>query len=127
MGIYLQEAIKSLTAHDREQPSRSGQPEWTGGEASIEFKARQLSLNFDSGANTFYLQAHESEEEQGEEGEEISSISCWVTIGQAEPLAAEALRICASGRPNCFLCGLPINADGHVCPRANGHAVFESG
>jgi hypothetical protein len=37
------------------------------------------------------------------------------------------LRICASGRPPCFLCGLPINPEGHVCPRANGHAVFESG
>ncbi|HAI99827.1 MAG TPA: DUF3090 domain-containing protein, partial [Dehalococcoidia bacterium] len=34
---------------------------------------------------------------------------------------------CAAGRPRCFLCGLPINPDGHVCPRANGHTVLEAG
>ena len=27
------------------------------------------------------------------------------------------------GRPPCPLCGLPLDADGHICPRQNGHRV----
>ena len=41
--------------------------------------------------------------------------------------AEEALRICSAGRPLCFLCGQPINPDGHACPRSNGHTVLEAG
>ena len=33
------------------------------------------------------------------------------------------LKIVAAGRPPCPLCGLPLDADGHICPRQNGHRV----
>lgn len=29
--------------------------------------------------------------------------------------------VVAAGRPPCIFCGAPINADGHLCPRANGY------
>ncbi len=125
LGKYLQQAVQSLSAEDRERQSASEEPPWTGSEESIEFKARQLFLNYNPAANSFYLQALENEEDQ--EQDEASSVSCWVTVLQAGPLSDESLKICASGRPLCFLCSMPINPDGHVCPRANGHAVFESG
>lgn len=125
LAKYLEQAVHSLSSEDRERRSEPGDPPWSGSETSLEFKARQLLLSYDSAANSFYLQALESEE--GEPQEETSSVSCWVTVAQAESLARESLRICASGRPLCFLCSMPINPDGHVCPRANGHAVFESG
>jgi uncharacterized repeat protein (TIGR03847 family) len=123
LGVYLQEAIRSLSEEDRGRQSQPGDPGWSGQEASIEFKARQLLLNYDVPANSFYLQAHEADESD----EEAASVSCWITPDQAQRLGEEALRICAAGRPSCFLCGLPINPEGHVCPRANGHAVLESG
>lgn len=123
LGIYLQEALKTLSEEDRQRESVPGEPEWAGGEQSVEFKARQMMLNYDSPANYFYLTAFESDESEPE----ASSVSCWITPAQSERLSQEALRICAAGRPPCFLCGLPINPDGHVCPRANGHAVLESG
>ena len=125
LGRYLQEAVKALEAADRSRESQPAEPPWSGGETSIEFKAAQMALGFDPPSNSFFLQAYETDEESA--GEESSSISCWVTVSQAQPLAEEALRICAAGRPPCFLCGRPIDPDGHVCPRANGHAVFESG
>ena len=125
LGKYLQEAVKTLVAADRDRQSQPAEPPWSGDETSIEFKATQIMLGFDAPSNSFFLQAYETDEESSEE--ESSSISCWVTVDQAAPLAEEALRICASGRPICFLCGRPIDPDGHVCPRANGHAVFESG
>ena len=125
LGRYLQEAVKALVEANRDQDSQPAEPPWSGGETSIEFKAAQMSLGFDAPSNSFFLQAYESDQDSADE--ESASISCWVTVGQARPLAEEALRICASGRPPCFLCGRPIDPEGHVCPRANGHAVFESG
>lgn len=123
LGIYLQEAIRTLSDEDRQRTGQAGEPQWSGGEESVEFKARQTMLSYSVPANYFYLLAYEAEEG----GEPASSISCWLSPDQAEQLSRESLRICASGRPPCFLCGMPINSDGHVCPRANGHTVLESG
>ncbi len=44
-----------------------------------------------------------------------------ITPGEARAFAHRAQRVVAAGRPPCPLCGLPLNADGHVCPRQNGH------
>ncbi len=87
-----------------------------------------MALEFDTDKNSFGLTAYEVEDPGSEEpNTEASSVRFWITIDQASTLAEEALRICAAGRPPCFLCGLPIDAEGHVCPRANGHTVFEAG
>jgi hypothetical protein len=34
-----------------------------------------------------------------------------------------AARIVAAGRPPCPLCGAPLDPQGHICPRRNGHFV----
>lgn len=41
--------------------------------------------------------------------------------GQARAFARRALQVVSAGRPSCPLCGLPIDPEGHVCPRQNGH------
>ncbi len=125
LGMYLQEAMQGFSEEQKAKESQPSEPSWSGGDTSIEFKARQIFLNHDAAANAFFFKAFE--EEAGESNDEPSSVSFWITTDQAGTVAQEALRICAAGRPPCFLCGMPINADGHVCPRANGHAVLESG
>ena len=123
LGTSLQEAVRRLSEADRERPSTPEAPEWSGEETNIEFKALQLMLKYEPSGNSFYFEAHE-----GDEGEDdAASTSCWVTVSQSAVLSEEALRICAAGRPPCLLCGLPIDPNGHICPRSNGHAVFESG
>jgi uncharacterized repeat protein (TIGR03847 family) len=32
-----------------------------------------------------------------------------------------AKKVVAAGRPDCMFCSLPINPEGHLCPRANGY------
>ncbi len=123
LGVYLREAIRTLSDEDRQKEVRPGESQWAGGEETVEFKARQMFLNYDVAGNSFSLWAYEDEEGT----EDAQSVSFWVSPEQAETLSREALRICAAGRPPCFLCGQPIDPQGHVCPRANGHAVFESG
>ena len=39
----------------------------------------------------------------------------------ARAFVARAQRVIAAGQPPCPLCGLPLDSDGHVCPRQNGH------
>jgi len=44
-----------------------------------------------------------------------------ISAGAARAFAQRALRVVAAGRPPCPLCGLPLDPEGHVCPRQNGH------
>ena len=128
LGIHLQEAVQRLSSEEREGRSQSAEEPWLGDQLSLDFKAGQMSLEYVTDSNSFKLAAYEIEDPESEEpSEEGSSVSFWINIDQAGNLAEEALRICAAGRPRCFLCGLPINPEGHVCPRSNGHTAFETG
>jgi uncharacterized repeat protein (TIGR03847 family) len=44
-----------------------------------------------------------------------------LTGAAARAFAKRAIAVVAAGRPPCPFCGNPLDADGHVCPRANGH------
>jgi uncharacterized repeat protein (TIGR03847 family) len=39
----------------------------------------------------------------------------------ANAFVNQARKIVSAGRAPCPFCGLPINRDGHLCPRANGY------
>ncbi len=125
LGAGLKEAVERQTESEREQGSAPTAPGWRGDETLIEFKARVLSGRHDQDTNSFYLQALGDGEQESEE--DPPSVSFWITVDQASALAEESLRICSAGRPPCFLCGMPIDPGGHVCPRAVGHSVFETG
>ena len=42
-------------------------------------------------------------------------------MAQARNFAERALALVSAGRQPCIFCGLPIDPDGHLCPRANGY------
>lgn len=44
-----------------------------------------------------------------------------LTGAQARSFAKRALDVVAAGRPPCPLCSLPLDPEGHVCPRQNGY------
>jgi len=44
-----------------------------------------------------------------------------LTGGQARAFAKRALLVVSAGRPSCPFCGLPMDPEGHICPRANGY------
>ena len=135
LGVYLRDMIGHLSQEERDKESDLREESWTGGELTVDFKAGQMALSYDSNSNAFYLQAFEREPDEPPEREsqaedeapEKESVGFWITAAQAKVLGEDALTICAAGRPTCFLCGQPINPDGHACPRANGHTVLEAG
>lgn len=44
-----------------------------------------------------------------------------ITAAAARAFARRARALVAAGRPPCPLCGLPLDAQGHICPRQNGY------
>ena len=46
-----------------------------------------------------------------------------LTFGVARAFVNRALEIVAAGRLPCPLCGQPLDPQGHICPRRNGHYV----
>ncbi len=44
-----------------------------------------------------------------------------LTGAEARAFAARAVAVVGAGRPPCPLCADPLDAEGHVCPRANGY------
>ena len=44
-----------------------------------------------------------------------------ITIAQMVALVERGEELVAGGRPNCPLCGNPMDPDGHSCPKTNGH------
>ena len=135
LGVYLRDMVGRLSQEERDKESDLREETWSGGDLNVDFKAGQMLLSYDQGSNAFYLQAYERESDKPAEEEtppsgdapETESVGFWITTAQAIVLGEEALKICAAGRPTCFLCGQPINPDGHACPRANGHTVLEAG
>ena len=83
----------------------------------LDFKVSKLAMGYDSTKGMFVIDAHEDEEEN----EDAATVRAWANRAQVKEFASEALTVCAAGRPLCPLCGGPIDADAHRCPRVNGH------
>lgn len=45
-----------------------------------------------------------------------------MTRGQVVAFIEAATTLVVGGRPPCPICGQPLDPEGHVCPRSNGHA-----
>jgi len=92
-----------------------------------EFRVGSMALAWDPEAEQVIIEAAENDptlldpEEPAAAEPEGSTLRVSLTAAQARAFAERALRLVAAGRPPCPLCGLPLDASGHVCPRQNGH------
>jgi uncharacterized repeat protein (TIGR03847 family) len=51
--------------------------------------------------------------------EDRSRVRVFLTRGQVLAFCEQADSLVAAGRPPCMWCSLPIDPDGHICPRMN--------
>ena len=82
----------------------------------------QALVEIDAGAELSAEDLEEAEElllQDEENGPPMLRVR--LTGAQARSFAKRALEVVAAGRPPCPLCGLPLDASGHICPRQNGH------
>jgi uncharacterized repeat protein (TIGR03847 family) len=91
------------------------------------FRATSLTLGWDGDDSVVLVEARaEPDDEDGdeaadedEEGPDIMTVR--LSAASARSFVERAVRVIASGRPPCPLCGQPLDAIGHICPRQNGH------
>jgi uncharacterized repeat protein (TIGR03847 family) len=57
--------------------------------------------------------------EDREEGPD--ALRVFLSLAEARDFALHAQTVVAAGRPPCPLCGNPLDAEGHICPRLNGY------
>lgn len=97
--------------------------------ADVEFKVGRLGLGYDDSEDMLILFAYRLEEaaaDDDEEEDKTPELTCRLSQAQSRSFSDAADAIVAAGRPICPLCGGPIDPDGHVCPRSNGHPRQET-
>jgi len=95
---------------------------------SLDLKVGRLGLGLDQAEGNIVLFAYEAEEadEESEEAEQAEAVlACRAAPAQCRDLVAMIEGIVAAGRPICRLCLGPIDPEGHVCARSNGHGSEE--
>jgi uncharacterized repeat protein (TIGR03847 family) len=96
------------------------------------FRAGSLTLGWDAEAQRVLVEARAQDEDgeaidpdddddEDEDGPDLLRVR--LTAAAARSFVARAARVVASGRPPCPLCGAPLDPQGHICPRRNGHYV----
>jgi uncharacterized repeat protein (TIGR03847 family) len=96
-----------------------------------EFRVGTMSLAWDGEAERVVIEcfaegvdvAEGAEDGEAEEPDEQSGAVLRVSMSgaNARAFAKRALAVVAAGRPPCPFCGQPLDAEGHICARANGY------
>jgi uncharacterized repeat protein (TIGR03847 family) len=63
----------------------------------------------------------EEEDDDDEDDEDVNLATFTITRPQAMGFVRKAAELVSSGRPPCTLCGRPLDPEGHVCIKTNGH------
>jgi uncharacterized repeat protein (TIGR03847 family) len=93
-----------------------------------EFRVGAMGLAWDGDEQLVVVEAQAAGEEPAdestiledvEEGPDVLRVR--LTAESARAFVGRARRVIAAGRPPCPLCGLPLDPDGHICPRQNGY------
>jgi uncharacterized repeat protein (TIGR03847 family) len=97
------------------------------------FRAGVLTLGWDGDAERILVEAREQTEDDAaiEEVEDVLDdaengpdlLTVRISPPAARAFVERAVRVIASGRPACPMCGQPLDPTGHICPRRNGHYV----
>jgi uncharacterized repeat protein (TIGR03847 family) len=112
LGELLAEMLADLpTPGDPPDPStleltEPVDPDWTVG---------SIQLSYDGDRQRIVLGLEEAV------GEDPATGRVALTLGQAAAITQRSAVLVQSGRPNCPLCGNPMDPSGHACPRTNGH------
>jgi uncharacterized repeat protein (TIGR03847 family) len=101
-----------------------------------EFRVGTMALAWDGAEERMILEAQALVEIEADDEEDLEAaeemllqdeengpplLRVRLTGAQARSFAKRALDVVSAGRPPCPLCSLPLDPEGHVCPRQNGY------
>ena len=127
-GIAAEEVVPAVAATTTE----SGDEEPLDEPLNEAFRAGSLTLGWDGGAERVLVEARAQDEDgeavdpdddddEDDDGPDLLRVR--MTATAARSFVARAAQVVAAGRPPCPLCGAPLDPQGHICPRRNGHYV----
>lgn len=124
-------AVPAVTPSDLRDDDPLEQP------IDADFRAGTIALAWDSEGEVVVIECESAEaesdpepaEEPGaaederllSESPDADVLRVRISPAAARAFAERALKLVAAGRPPCPLCGLPLDPEGHVCPRQNGY------
>ncbi len=90
-----------------------------------EFRVGTMALAWDGEEQRMIVEAQALVELDAESDEDLAEAEERLLQdeenAQARAFAKRALDVVNAGRPPCPLCSLPLDPEGHVCPRQNGY------
>ena len=89
------------------------------------FRVGQLGLGYDEEAKAVVLIAYEVAESEDTDPETLAVARFWASRSQVRALGRHGAAVVVAGRPACPLCGEPMDPEGHICPKKNGHKKIE--
>lgn len=86
------------------------------------FEVGQVGLGYDAEDDLVALECRQLIQEE-EDLEDQQVVRYWCTRSQLRAMTNWAMEVIRHGRPLCPQCGQPMDPEGHLCPRKNGHKV----
>jgi uncharacterized repeat protein (TIGR03847 family) len=122
MAEYLRRVLVDLPApDDRPMPAAME----LAAPAEQAFVLGPIGLGYDRENDRLLVQLEEvvPTDEEGEPDPEVDSgrghVRLFLSRSQAHAFCEHADAVVGAGRPACIFCELPMDPDGHVCPRMN--------
>ena len=117
IGSWFDETLQRL---DRERPNNDPdvEPMPFPSEPELELRASQIGLGYVEDEDAFTVHAFDADRPPERQA---PSFRCMLSRGQCRVLSRKIAEVVAAGRPVCPLCNRPMEPEGHVCPRSNGH------
>jgi uncharacterized repeat protein (TIGR03847 family) len=119
LAQYLAEVVADLPAPTADEVPADMQlvepfdEAWTVG---------QLGVVYDDARDRMVVRADElALEEEGDDDTAPGMARFALTRGQVQAFVVRATSLVSAGRPSCPLCARPIDPDGHMCIKTNGH------
>jgi len=124
LGEYLGGLLENLAPPDGPvpDPAQLIQPvveEWIVG---------ALAVGYDAGNDRFLVEATELVLSDDTDESDVPALSddaatarFHITREQVAAFVPHVAELVVAGRPLCPICGRPMDAEGHVCARSNGH------
>ncbi len=98
---------------------------WDSDQPSVVIEAREMTEDDDEDlfvaddAADEDADGDEDDEDDDEDGPDVLQVR--MSAPGIRGFIAQAAQVVSAGRPPCPLCGLPLNPEGHICPRRNGY------
>lgn len=86
-----------------------------------EFQVGTISIVWLEESDQVLIELQEIPQSETDDEANLQIFKLFMSADIANNFISQSRKVVAAGRLPCPFCGLPINSNGHLCPRANGY------